>query len=169
MSRNPFLTFMPDTQPPITNNLAADWRTIFETLFPGGQYTTERQENKIVTIVNENNVLSFPNYKLGSNFKAGEPIVMVFNVAGLDPKNVSITSVPSKNIFQVKYTRRKPNRDFDGKEELSLLYSGGLDSKIYDLYRIESEINNGILEVTLPITKVQYEETLTFNPICPKE
>ncbi len=158
---SPFYSYIPDAQAPIDYK---DWWEVFDLIFPGGQHTlmdtktnTKKNENKNeITIVDSDNIIEFPGYKKIS--RDPSQVTISFSVAGLDPKKIAIHSIPSKNIFQiVKYTEsegRSPHH----------LYSGGFDSSFYDLEGIESEINNGILTVTLKERPKQGEEVITVKP-----
>lgn len=157
---NPFYTFVPDTQAPIDYK---DWWEVFDLIFPGGQHTTMKTDTKKknpyheITTVNDGNIIEFPSYKIA---KVSSKVIVKLNVAGLDPKKIAIHSIPTQDIFKViKYSE-------DPESSIShLLYSGGFDSSIYNFQEIESEINNGILTVTLKENLKQGEEIITSQPI----
>ena len=159
---NPFYTFVPDTQAPIDYK---NWWEVFDLIFPRGQHTVNAKTTDVnmknpyneITIVNDGNIIEFAGYKKISRDPAN--IKFLFNVAGLDPKKIAIHSIPSKNIFQIKYTEENEQ---EGKSYH--LYSGGFDSSFYNLHEIESEINNGILTVTLNENLKQGEEIITTQP-----
>jgi HSP20 family molecular chaperone IbpA len=154
--KNPFYTFIPDTQKPVNYN---EWWEVFDALFPNGQHTktdTKKATPEEYNIVVSKSKLLFPSYKITrSNFSLN----IFFNIAGLDPKNIIISATPNDNVFVVKYCESS-----EPEGTTQELYRGNFDSSICDLHRIESEISNGILTVILHGTKPQLEEVINTTP-----